>query len=267
MAARRNTSSSARRVGSHQPPRRAFFQSTGRKSGDMDCRAIYRRRKSRRTRVRSGDRVRGMAPALPGCARRAGGRRCYLEFARPARYDCAMRLPVGFLITWTCHGTWLYGDARGSVDDEHNAYRTPHLPSNDRRVCEIRRSMNRPEFRLSRPARVSVERTITDHCRRREWELLAVNARSNHVHVVVRFAGVAPEIMMGQLRAWSSRRLREKGLLEFGRQIWTRHGSTRYLWKERDLKPAVQYVVDGQDASRFGEKQDVRRSEHRAQVR
>ncbi|MCH7544687.1 MAG: transposase [Proteobacteria bacterium] len=81
--------------------------------------------------------------------------------------------------------------------------------------------------------------TIEEHCRRRAWELLAVNARSNHVHVVVRFADVAPEKMMGEWKAWCTRRLRESGVMPSAGSVWTRHGSTRYLWKERELAPAI----------------------------
>jgi REP element-mobilizing transposase RayT len=162
-----------------------------------------------------------------------------------------MAEPVGFLITWTCYGTWLYGDERGSVDDEHNAYGTAYLPPDKRRIAGLRRRMRRPPFRLTKEARELITNTIEEHCRRRGWELPAVSARSNHVHVVVGFAGVAPEMMMGEWKAWSSRRLRERGLAAPGQPVWTRHGSTRYVWKKSDLDPAVAYVVDGQDATRF----------------
>ncbi len=166
-----------------------------------------------------------------------------------------MAEPVGFLITWTCYGTWLYGDERGSVDDEHNAYGTPYIPPDKGRVAGLHRRMGHPPFRLTKAARDLVTNTIEEHCRQRGWELLAVNARSNHVHVVVGFAGVAPEMMMGEWKAWSSRRLRERGLAGPGQTVWTRHGSTRYVWKKRDLDPVVAYVVEGQDASRFRDSQ------------
>ena len=100
-------------------------------------------------------------------------------------------------------------------------------------------------------ADVGVDR-VSHVCEERGWELVAVNGRSNHVHVVVRLGGVAPEKMMGEWKAWSSRRLRERGWIAAGQPVWTRHGSTRYVWKEHDLEGAVRYVVEGQDAERFG---------------
>ncbi|MGH9840991.1 MAG: hypothetical protein ACREEM_19730 [Blastocatellia bacterium] len=38
------------------------------------------------------------------------------------------RIPLAYLITFRCYGTWLHGDERGSVDRDHNIYRTPFLP-------------------------------------------------------------------------------------------------------------------------------------------
>ncbi|MGB2987000.1 MAG: hypothetical protein WBE26_14095 [Phycisphaerae bacterium] len=128
-----------------------------------------------------------------------------------------MAEPVGFLITWTCYGTWLYGDERGSVDGENNAYGTPYIPPDKRRIAGLRRRMGHPPFRLTKAARELVTKTIEEHCRYRGWELLAVNARSNHVHVVIGFAGVAPEMMMGE---W------KHGVrVDFGSVVWWGRGS------------------------------------------
>jgi hypothetical protein len=33
--------------------------------------------------------------------------------------------PLAYLITFRCHGTWLHGDERGSVDRFHNRYKSP----------------------------------------------------------------------------------------------------------------------------------------------
>ena len=42
-------------------------------------------------------------------------------------------LPLGYLITFRCYGTWLHGDQRGSIDRWHNRYKSPYLPPSDRR--------------------------------------------------------------------------------------------------------------------------------------
>jgi hypothetical protein len=116
----------------------------------------------------------------------------------PTRIIPRMSEPKAFLITWTCYGTWLWGDERGSVDDEHNAYGTPLLLEDAKRVAGLQRRMKHEPYRLSDAARQVVSETIEEHWRRRGWELLALNVRSNHVHVVVGFADAAPEVMMGE---------------------------------------------------------------------
>jgi REP element-mobilizing transposase RayT len=82
--------------------------------------------------------------------------------------------------------------------------------------------------------------TIEDHCSIRGWLLLAANARTNHVHVVVRCPGVPPETAMTQFKAWATRRMREAGF--FNRKNWTRHGSTIYLWTADAVDEKVHYV-------------------------
>ena len=49
-----------------------------------------------------------------------------------------------------------------------------------------------------------------------------------------------------QESATKSRNLRKKGLLSNEAKLWSRHGSTRYLWTERHIEIAVEYVIDGQ---------------------
>lgn len=161
--------------------------------------------------------------------------------------------PKGFLLTWTCYGTWLWGDERGSVDLQHNTWLTPLLPKDDKRVAVLRRRMKHEPYLLTATARRIVHDTIEEHSRLKKWDLLAVNVRSNHVHAVVRFAGISPEAMIGDWKSWSTRRLRERGLAAPTQPVWTQHGSTRYLWKDEEVARAIQYVLEGQDAARFGD--------------
>ena len=51
---------------------------------------------------------------------------------------------------------------------------------------------------------------------------------------------------MNQLKSWATRRLRENGLADSDERIWTRHGSTQYLWTEQDLLDTATYVLEGQ---------------------
>ena len=90
-----------------------------------------------------------------------------------------------------------------------------------------------------------VEDAIREVCTVRGYALLALNVRTNHVHVTTGNSG-KPERMMDSFKAYSTKALRNAGLLEVNAKPWSRHGSTRYLWTEDHIAQAVDYVVNGQ---------------------
>lgn len=156
-----------------------------------------------------------------------------------------MGIPTAYFLTWTCYGTWLHGDPRGSVDREHNQYQTPVIPPSA--ALETRRAMTLehvPEW-FCHEARLCVDRTIRAHAAHRNWNIHALNVRSNHVHLVVS-AGVPPELVVHQMKSWSTRLLREGGWVAASTRVWTSHGSTRYLWDGDGLSQAIEYVLNGQ---------------------
>ncbi len=95
-----------------------------------------------------------------------------------------------------------------------------------------------------------MEATIAQTAEVSGWELIAVSARTNHVHVVVA-AQRMPESVMNSLKSWCTRRMREAGLIDPTLRPWAEHGSTRYLWKQRDVDQAASYVIEAQDGERF----------------
>jgi REP element-mobilizing transposase RayT len=99
--------------------------------------------------------------------------------------------------------------------------------------------MNESPYQIRRDA---VLEAIQEVCEHRGWSLLAAHVRSNHVHTVVA-AEVPPERVMSDFKAYASRRLNQMELDAPKRKRWTRHGSTRWLWKPRHISAAMQYVV------------------------
>jgi len=69
--------------------------------------------------------------------------------------------------------------------------------------------------------------------------------RTNHVHVVVE-AEVQPERVMLEFKSYASRALNNLGLDGPDRRRWARHGSTRWLFKDRDVCEAIRYVIESQ---------------------
>jgi REP element-mobilizing transposase RayT len=100
-------------------------------------------------------------------------------------------------------------------------------------------------FVLEREQRLIVDQAIRDVCEYWGWTLHALNVRTNHVHFVLN-ASHSPEQVMTTLKAWSTRRLREAGLVDADAKLWSRHGSTRYLWTMADIETACRYVTEEQ---------------------
>ena len=151
--------------------------------------------------------------------------------------------PIAYFLTWTTHGSWLPGDPRGWVKrggEFRPAHHTLHIA--------VVRTMSSPPLKLSPTQRGVAHDAIDMTCRRREWVMHACQYRIQHVHVVVTATLTRPEIVLQQLKAWSSRALAAAGLSH--RRCWTRGGSTRLIFDEYGLQRVVEYVVDGQDRPR-----------------
>ncbi|MBY0262321.1 MAG: transposase [Phycisphaerales bacterium] len=158
-----------------------------------------------------------------------------------------MNLPPPYLLTWMCYGTWLHGDDRTSVEDSPAGPPTRIVQPHEGREDAARGAMVGDPFVMNAEARRVVDGTIREHCAFRGWNLHALNVRTNHVHVVVDCRSpVPPERAMEQFKAWSTRRLREAGLVGSARRVWTEHGSTRWLNTSVGFEAAVRCVRDGQ---------------------
>lgn len=173
--------------------------------------------------------------------------------------------PLAYLLTWTCHGQHLHGDARGSVDCEHNVPGTPFIAADPRRRGRARALMWAEAISLTPAMRRVAREGIVRLCQERCWPLLACNVRTTHVHVVVRCESRSPEHALAQLKASATRELRVHGLLPPDARAWTRHGSTRWINHEVGLAAAMAYVEACQEGPRR-EQLERQRRVHREQA-
>lgn len=102
--------------------------------------------------------------------------------------------------------------------------------------------MNAEPYLLSKESRAVVLNALLETCLHRRWTLLAAHIRTTHVHVVVA-ADASPEKVMNDLKAYATRALNN---LEGSRKRWARHGSTRWLWKDNEVRRAIRYVMEEQ---------------------
>jgi REP element-mobilizing transposase RayT len=105
--------------------------------------------------------------------------------------------------------------------------------------------MRHPPYWLDRESRTAVLSALREHCLHRGWSLLAAHVRTNHVHAIVE-ADVRPEKVMNEFKSYASRELKRLDRDGLDRKRWSRHGSTRWLWKDEDVRQALKYVVEEQ---------------------
>jgi len=155
-------------------------------------------------------------------------------------------MALAYFITFSTYGTWLHGTAKGSgsVDRGHNVYGTPFIPPDNEWENREAGRMVSPPYALGENARVIVRDAIVAHCREKNWTLLALHVRTNHVHVVIS-AEREPGRLMSDLKACASRELNRSGT-DANERRWTRHGSTRHLFDDVAVAAAVAYTLDEQ---------------------
>ena len=150
--------------------------------------------------------------------------------------------PLAFFITWTVYGTFLQGDLRG-WRRRRSGEQLPQL-----RLQEWRRErLNYPVILLELDQRDAVEKAIERHCAHRDWKLWARSCRSNHVHVVVSAPEYAGDAVRDQLKANSTRTLRETWECFRDRPVWSVGGDWQCVDSEDALEQVIFYATDAQD--------------------
>ena len=156
------------------------------------------------------------------------------------------------LLTWTCYGTWLPGEARGSVSRAPRASGRQELrnfPGEPYDGDDAARQVNAQERMDGQP--VSLDEAqgrfllscVADTAERHGIELLAIAIMSNHVHVLCQGEQHGQELLQ-LFKGNASRRLGQRFQLPNAPRWWTKSGSRRRIKKGSDLTAAIEYVRD-----------------------
>jgi REP element-mobilizing transposase RayT len=156
-----------------------------------------------------------------------------------------MNDPLAYFLTFHTYGTWLPGHERGSVDDEHNRLGEAFIPPDETKLERSREQMLGEPVCFNDSQRRIVLQAIVGVAEHRKWPLHAAHVRTTHVHIVVT-STLDPERTMNDFKAWATRKLREAGEFDADRVVWSRHGSTPYLWTEEQVVGAVRYTLHEQ---------------------
>jgi REP element-mobilizing transposase RayT len=160
--------------------------------------------------------------------------------------------PIRLFITWTTYGTWLPGDDRG-----WRKWKSGQQHSQPLLEEWCHKHMKAQPLVLTRPQRQAVEKVIREHSTIRGWELAAVSARLNHVHVAVTVvpivsgkalaAGKYVKNVRDQLKANSTRVLRQLSDPITHEKSWTKGGDIQFIDSDEDWEQVILYITVAQD--------------------
>lgn len=137
-------------------------------------------------------------------------------------------------------------DERGSTNRFNNKYQTPHLEVNEIWENQNKAKLKSEDVALNARQRKIVEKTIREVCEFKDWALHAINVRTNHVHTVVSTGNHSVDSALNAFKSYSTRKLKENDCWNFSHSPWSNKGSKRFLWNEKSLEIAIEYVVSGQ---------------------
>jgi REP element-mobilizing transposase RayT len=193
-----------------------------------------------------------MDPSVHLCTQDAQGIDSLL-FTQPVfrSTDWEWMTTLAHLLTFRSFGTWVTGDARGSVQHATGADPARRRPPIAPLARAMRAQMREAPVLLGADERECVELAVLDACQFRNWTLHALGVRSNHVHVVVA-ADAAASRILAVLKARATYRLREHGLAPAEGKVWARGGHVHDLSSPAALERAAHYVTHGQGPALAG---------------
>ncbi len=153
---------------------------------------------------------------------------------------------LGYFVTFTCYGTWLHGDDRGSWRRNAKSLREYFVPPDPKLVESMRHRMKHPATSLDGPMRKCVREGIEAYCNFKSWELHALAVRTNHVHVVLTAPLNTIQQVMVAAKARATFLLREAGLTSPDQPMWTEGASKIVLDTNASFDGAVHYVLHEQ---------------------
>jgi len=150
--------------------------------------------------------------------------------------------PIGYFLTIRTYGTWLHGDAKGSIDRHNNSFGSPKISANPLWLKHNRHEMKGEPVYLDARQRAIVKQAIKEVCIKRSWLNYAINVRTNHAHIVVASHGRRSSIFLNAFKSNATRAMREAGLWPYDHSPWADKGSQRKLWNDQDILHASNYV-------------------------
>ena len=155
------------------------------------------------------------------------------------------KIPLAYFITFRTYASWLHGDERTSISRKHNVYNSPKINPNKNLKKQMQALQKSPSIIFTREQGDIILDAAVETCNEHGWRLHALHIRSNHVHFTVK-AEDEPEHVLIKIKSRATFLLRKNGAFPKEQKIWSRHGSTKYLWSPESLYYSSEYTTERQ---------------------
>lgn len=155
------------------------------------------------------------------------------------------KIPLAYFITFRTYASWLHGDERLSVSRAQNVYQSPKINPNTNLKNQMQALQKQSSIIFTHLQGEIILNAAVDTCNQQGWRLYALHIRSNHVHLTVK-ADCKPESVMTKIKSRATFFLRKHSEFSKDQKIWSRHGSTKYIWSPESLYYSSDYTVERQ---------------------
>jgi len=143
------------------------------------------------------------------------------------------KILIGYMITWTTYGSWLQGDKRGYVKNG------TILPANDKLKSANQKQQKFQTVKLDSSQKHIVREAILQEAQKINQNILAIAARSNHVHIVAKVSSESIEKIVHRYKRLSTFVLCKAGL---DGKVWSTGFDKRFCFTDKEIEQKVKYV-------------------------
>ena len=153
--------------------------------------------------------------------------------------------PPAYFITFSTYGSWVHGDARGSVNRKQNKFDTPKIKPNAQYAKKMHERQKHKQFLLNETKRDTVLQSIVEATQYYNWYLYAAHVRSNHVHILLR-TEESSKTVAPKIKSFATKLLKKHHADIPDQKFWTRGKCARCIWNPAFILPTKLYVIEGQ---------------------
>jgi REP element-mobilizing transposase RayT len=140
---------------------------------------------------------------------------------------------VGYMVTWTTHGSWLQGDDRRYV-------KGGKILDGDKQLYGLCIKQQKSQtVKLNTNEKNIVRNAILQEAKRINHKIERITVCSNHIHIAARDCERSIEQIVSMYKSIATRTLKKYGRTG---KVWTKSFDKRFCFTEEDFSKKMRYI-------------------------